>query len=192
MVYLKTITNEELQDMPLAKYQGEAIIVNSQNEQEAVEYLSNCSVIGFDTETRPSFSKGISYKTSLLQLSGSDKTFLFRLMHAKLPNGILRILRSSSILKIGVDIKQDIKQLNEITRFTPKGFIDLQTIAPSYGIEEKSLRKLTAIVLGQKLSKAKRLSNWEAGHLTESQISYAATDSWVSREIYVRMVKGES
>ncbi|MBR6630916.1 MAG: 3'-5' exonuclease domain-containing protein 2, partial [Alistipes sp.] len=146
-------------------------------------------IIGFDTETRPSFKVGVSHKVSLLQLSTSDCCYLFRLCRIRLDNRILKILGSRRIIKVGADVAGDIRSLHALRQFTADGFIDLQHEAPHWGIEEKSLRKLSAIVLNERVSKAQRLSNWEAGTLTEQQQEYAATDAWVCLKIFDRLLR---
>ncbi|MFI3315091.1 MAG: 3'-5' exonuclease [Rikenellaceae bacterium] len=188
MEFQATITNEEIDSLPLAQHEGEIIVVDNSDHNDAVEYLKNYTIIGFDTETRPSFKKGVTYPLSLLQLTAGDRTYLFRMDRIKLSIGIIKLLRSRNIIKVGLDIKEDLRKLRNRTPFTPAGFVDLQTLAPQYGIEEKSLKKLTAIVLGQRLSKAQRLSNWAARNLTPQQIKYAATDSLVSRDIYIALL----
>ena len=94
------------------------------------------------------------------------------------------ILHRSDILKIGAAVKNDIVGLSKLRHFTAGGFVDLQDIVENYGIKDKSLRKISGIVLGKKVSKAQRLSNWEAKTLTLQQQVYAATDAWVCVEIY--------
>jgi ribonuclease D len=133
----------------------------------------------------------VSYKVSLLQLSTPDVCYLFRLCRVRLSNPILKILGSRHILKVGVDVGGDIRALHALRHFKADGFVDLQTEAPRWGIEEKSLRKISAVVLGMRISKAQRLSNWEAGVLTEQQREYAATDAWVSMYILRSMMESE-
>lgn len=191
-MYLKKISNEELKLLPTAICGGDIYVLSSSDSQDdAAAYLSSCSVLGFDTETRPSFKKGVVNPVALLQLSGVDKTYLFRLDRMKLSNKIIKILRSKSIIKVGVDIKDDIKKIQDMVAFKPGNFVDLQKMVGSYNIEEMSLRKMSGIVLGTKVSKAQRLSNWSASRLTPHQIKYAATDSWISREIYMALKEGE-
>ncbi|MEG1935506.1 MAG: 3'-5' exonuclease, partial [Rikenellaceae bacterium] len=161
-MYQKTITNEELALLPAATCKGEVIVVSDNDNDAAADYLGSCAVIGFDTETRPSFKKGVTYPLALLQLSGGDRTFLFRVDRMKLSNKIVKILRSKSIIKVGVDIRDDIKKLQKIVSFKPENFMDLQIEIAKYDIEEKSLRKISGIVLKQRVSKAQRLSNWSA------------------------------
>lgn len=188
-MYQKLISNEDLALLPAAECKGEIIVVSDNDNDAAADYLSGCSVVGFDTETRPSFKKGVVYPLALLQLSGGDRTFLFRVDRMKLSNRIVKILRSKSIVKVGVDIRDDIKKLQKVIAFKPENFVDLQTESVKYGIEEKSLRKISGIVLGERVSKAQRLSNWSAQTLTDQQIQYAATDAYITRKIYMEFLK---
>lgn len=190
-MYQKLISNEDLALLPAAVCKGEIVVVSDNDNDAAADYLSSCQIIGFDTETRPSFKKGLVYPLALLQLSGGDRTFLFRVDRMKLSNRVVKVLRSKSIIKVGVDIRDDIKKLQKIVAFKPEGFVDLQTEAVKYGIEEKSLRKISGIVLGERVSKAQRLSNWSAQTLTEQQVQYAATDAYISREIYVTLLNSD-
>lgn len=186
--FQESITSEEVNELPVGAFHGEIVVVDTpQAIVEACEYLSSQPLIGFDTETRPSFSKGVSNKISLLQLSSGERAFLFRLNKVALERPLLRLLENPNTIKIGAAIRDDIRGLQKLRCFTPKGFIDLQSIVGEYGICELSLRKMAAITLQIKISKAQRLSNWEAANLTPAQQLYAATDAWVSREIYVRL-----
>jgi ribonuclease D len=125
----------------------------------------------------------------LLQLSTNDKAFLFRISRVGLPKGLIKVLTSPKILKIGVAIRDDIKILQRISAFQPSAFIDLQEIVGNYGIENFSLKKLSAIVLGFRISKAQRLTNWDAPALTEPQLLYAATDAWAALQIYSKLLE---
>lgn len=184
MVFQPTIDNDTVAALPAARFPGRIVIVDREEQVDAAcEELLRHRVIGFDTETRPSFRAGVSYKVALLQLSTEDTCYLFRLSHIRLSNRILKILGSRQILKIGADVTGDIRSLHALRLFHADGFIDLQREASRWGIEEKSLRKLSAIVLGKRVSKAQRLSNWEAEILTEQQREYAATDAWVCVQI---------
>lgn len=180
MIFRATIDNDTVASLPAARFEGRIVIVDSEEQIEAAyRDLSASEIIGFDTETRPSFRAGVSYKVSLLQLSTRERCYLFRLCHIRLDNRILKILGSRRILKVGASVAGDIRALHALRYFKADGFIDLQNEAERWGIEEKSLRKLSAIVLGQRVSKAQRLSNWEAETLTAQQQDYAATDAWV-------------
>ena len=192
MTFRATIDNDTVASLPAARFGGRIVIVDSEEQIEAAcRDLSASEIIGFDTETRPSFRAGVSYKVSLLQLSTRECCYLFRLCHIRLDNRILKILGSRRILKVGASVAGDIRALHALRSFKADGFIDLQNEAERWGIEEKSLRKLSAIVLGQRVSKAQRLSNWEAGILTDQQKEYAATDAWVSMHILERMMQDD-
>lgn len=182
--FAPTITNEQTAALPSIRFEGEVRIVDTEQALvEACEYLSQHSVIGFDTETRPSFKAGVTNRVALIQLSTSERCYLIRLCRMKFGRELQRLLENPNIKKVGADVAGDIRSLTQLRHIRAAGFIDLQTIAPQWGIEEKSLRKLSAIVLGKRVSKAQRLSNWEAVQFTEQQISYAATDAWVCLEI---------
>ena len=150
--------------------------------------LASQSIIGFDTETRPSFTAGVVNKVALLQLSTHERCYLIRLCRTRLHNSILKILSNPRIVKIGADVAGDLRALHALRHFKERGFGDLQQMAGEWGIEEKSLRKMSAIVLGRRVSKAQRLSNWEANVLTPQQKMYAATDAWVCISIYEKLL----
>lgn len=182
--FAPTITNELTATLPAIRFEGEVQIVDTeQGLAEACNYLAQHSVIGFDTETRPSFKAGITNRVALIQLSTTERCYLIRLCRMKFGRDLQRLLENPDIKKVGADVAGDLRSLNQLRHIRAAGFVDLQTIAPQWGIEEKSLRKLSAIVLGKRVSKAQRLSNWEAAQFTEQQISYAATDAWVCLEI---------
>ncbi|NEW80872.1 MAG: 3'-5' exonuclease domain-containing protein 2 [Mariniphaga sp.] len=185
----KCISNDELAELPLSSFEGIIHVIEYPEDVDlACEYLSRQTIIGFDTETRPAFKKGQVYPVSLLQLSTSEQAFLFRINKIGLPIGLIKILASPKILKMGVAIRDDIKILQRIVPFKPGGFIELQDLVKNYGIENFSLKKLSAIILGFRISKSARLSNWDAPELTEQQLIYGATDAWVSCEIYKKLL----
>ncbi len=184
-MFKESITKEELTELPLKWFEGEIVLVDSYEKVNyAAGVLSQSSVIGFDTETKPSFKKGVVNKVSLLQLSVHNQAFLFRLNKIGLPEEIVTILANPNIIKPGVAIRDDIKALQGIKRFKPGGFVELQDYAKDLGILNFSLKKLAAIVLGFRISKTQQLSNWEAETLSEAQQIYAATDAWTALEIF--------
>lgn len=184
-MFKESITREELTDLPLRWFEGEIQIIEEQEQMNGViNYLASQKVIGFDTETRPAFKKGVVNKVALLQLSTTDKAFLFRVNKIGVPPEIIKILSNPRIIKPGVAIRDDIKGLQSISMFRPQGFIELQDHAKDMGIQNFSLKKLTAIVLGFRISKSQQLSNWESPSLSEAQQIYAATDAWAALEIY--------
>jgi ribonuclease D len=188
--FKKSITDEELSELPLSVFEGKIHLVEKVEEfTAAVNYLKKQPILGFDTETRPAFKKGQSHQVALLQLSTADEAFLFRTNMIGISPGLIKILSSPSILKIGVAIRDDIKILQKITPFKPGGFIELQDMVKLYGIENFSLKKLAAIVHGVRISKSQRLTNWEATILTEQQQVYAATDAWIAYMIYIGLTQ---
>ena len=179
------ISNEDTAKLPAVLFDGPIVIVDDEKQVEAAcRDLASSPVLGFDTETRPSFKAGVTYRVALLQLSTPRRCYLFRLNRMRFEKQLVKLLENKAILKIGADVAGDLRSLRQIRHFRDGGFVDLQGIAPEWGIGEKSLRKLSAIVLGRRVSKAQRLSNWEAAQLTEKQMRYAATDAWICPEIY--------
>lgn len=183
-MFQEYITRQELDELPLKAFEGEIAVVDQISKLEsAVNYLSKEKMIGFDTETKPSFKRGHVNHVALMQLATGKKAFLFRLNKIGLPESLKKILSNPEILKVGVAIHDDIKGLQRIGRFTPAGFIELQHEVKDYGINDFSLKKIAGIVLGVRISKSQRLSNWESDELTEAQQCYAATDAWISFRI---------
>jgi ribonuclease D len=192
MIFQSTITNDQTAELPSAHFDGRIVVVDREEQIEAAcRDLASHRIIGFDTETRPSFKAGVTNKVALLQLSTPERCYLIRLCRTKLHNALLKILSNPNIIKIGADVLGDLRSLHALRHFKERGFVDLQQIASSWGIEEKSLRKMSAIVLGKRVSKAQRLSNWEASTLTPQQQMYAATDAWVCIEIYNKLMSVE-
>ena len=188
--FIDKISNEQTALLPAVEFRGEIRIVEHERDiAAACKTLAEQSVIGFDTETRPSFPPGVTFRVSLLQLSTPTVCYLFRLNKIPLAKPILQLLEDRRVLKIGADVAGDLRSLRQIRHFRDGGFVDLQGIAPEWGIGEKSLRKLSAIVLGRRVSKAQRLSNWEAATLTDKQQLYAATDAWVCTRIYEQLLR---
>ena len=188
------ISPDEIAALELASFPGEIVVVDEPGPvmDQAVRYLKKQTVLGFDTETRPTFSpEQHSGGTALLQLSGGGKAYLFRLKKCGLPRALASVLASPKVIKVGAATLDDVRGLQKITPFNPKGFVDLQNIVWEYGIRDKSVKKMTAIILGVKISKAQQLSNWEAEQLSESQQRYAATDAWVCREMYLKLLGSE-
>ena len=188
--FIDKISNEQTALLPAVEFRGEIRIVEHERDiAAACKTLAEQPVIGFDTETRPSFRPGVTFRVSLLQLSTPTVCYLFRLNKIPLAKPILQLLEDRRILKIGADVAGDLRSLRQIRHFRDGGFVDLQGIAPEWGIGEKSLRKLSAIVLGRRVSKAQRLSNLEAATLTDKQQLYAATDAWVCTRIYEQLLR---
>lgn len=193
MKFLNKISDEEVKLLPKVNFEGDIVMIENFKEQNAAaEFLMFHRVIGFDTESRASFQKGVVNKIALLQLSAGGKVFLIRVNKVKLSAGIIKVLESESHIKVGVALRDDVKELRTVTDFEPRGFLDLQKIMGDFDIAELGLKKISAIVLGVQISKAQRLSNWEATVLTDNQQIYAATDAWICEEIFNRLNINES
>ncbi len=190
MPFKKTINKEELEKLEIKSYEGKIILVNEDRKiAEAVQMLKKYSVLGFDTETRPAFKKGKYYPVSLLQLASPEEVYLFQLQKLKNFTPLQKLLNSKNILKVGAAIRDDIHKLNHFFPVSNKRFTELQQLVKIFEIKDISLKKMTAIVLGFRISKGQQISNWEADPLQEAQILYAATDAWVSLLIYEKLIK---
>jgi ribonuclease D len=155
-----------------------------EDTDEAVDYLSKFELLGFDTETRPSFKKGSINGVALIQIATDDICFLFRLNKIDFPPALLRLLTNPGVIKIGLSLKDDFQSMGRRLKFKPQGFLDLQKIVNEYDIDDISLQKIYALLFNKKISKTQRLSNWEADELTEPQKRYAALDAWACLKIY--------
>ncbi len=176
--------------LPRVVFEGRIVVVLSSGETEnAVNYLLSQPILGVDTETRPSFKKGINHKVSLLQVSTHDICFLFRLKHTGFTPAIIRLLEDRTVPKIGLSLNDDIAMLHRVADFTPGNFIDLQSHVREIGVEDLSLQKLYANFFGQKISKTQRLTNWDADILTDKQKLYAATDAWTCIRLYEELTR---
>ena len=180
-----SITKEELEELPLVKFTGEIIVVeDARHFNTVVNDLKRQKVIGFDTETKPSFKKGQRHEVALMQLATIDKAYLIRLNKTGLNGELLKLMSAPDVLKAGVGIRDDLRALKRLRDFEPAGFVEVQDLAQEAGLENISLKKLAALVMNVRVSKRQRLSNWESDTLTESQMNYAATDAWAALLIY--------
>lgn len=193
-MYKISISPEELDKLPQTSFPGEIIVVDHFGRKylKALDYLKSQKVIGFDTETRPNFTQEHhNYGVSLLQLSGPDKAFLFRIKKIPALKPIFKILADERIIKVGAASNDDVRGLQKYSKFEAHSFVDLQKIVWEWGIKDKSVKKMSGIILGIRISKTQQLSNWEAQTLSEAQQKYAATDAWVCREMYMKLQESE-
>ena len=175
----------EILKLPVVEFQGKIVVVYSEKEtRKAVDFLLSQPILGFDTETRPSFKKGSVHKVALMQVSTPEICFLFRLNQSGMTPDIIRLLEDTTVPKIGLSLNDDILSLHRNAEFTPGVFIDLQDHMREIGIEDLSLQKLYANIFGQRISKNQRLTNWEAQILSDRQKIYAATDAWACINLY--------
>jgi ribonuclease D len=193
-MYIESITPEVLEKLEYASFPGKIFVIDRFGAEfnRAIAYLRSQKVIGFDTETRPCFGPNQPrYGVALLQLSGPEKAYLFRVNSIGMHRRLCNLLADKRIIKVGAAIHDDIRGLQKLREFEPGSFVDLQKIVWEYGIRDKSVKKMAAIILGFRISKTQQLSNWEAEILSESQCRYAATDAWVCREMYLQLMRSE-
>jgi len=187
-MFAENVENSEINDLPLYQFSGGIFIIDTFDKLDYyLPLIVEHKMLGFDTETKPSFKKGVINPVSLLQITSSTQGFLIRINKIGLPDEIKNILSNEKILKIGLAIKDDIKILRDINEFEPQSFIDLQDYVSDFGIEAKSLKKITAIVLNKRISKSQQVTNWEKEELTEAQQIYAATDAWACLQVYKKL-----
>jgi ribonuclease D len=193
-MYKISVTPEEIEALNLASFPGEIVVIDKTGWSfwKAIEYLKKQRILGFDTESRPCFSPHQPhYGVSLLQLSGGDRAYLFRVKKMGMHRRLCKLLSDEKIVKVGAAVADDIRGLQRLSGFKPHAFVDLQKIGWEYGIRDKSVKKMSAIILGVRISKTQQLSNWEAENLSEAQRKYAATDAWVCREMYLKLLSSE-
>lgn len=178
--------------MPVTQFDGEVIVVDRPEMVEsAVAYLMEQTVLGVDTESRPSFTRGVHYPTALVQVASTERCYLFRLTHVGMPEALAGVFANPKICKVGLAFKDDLNGLKRRRQFVPRNCVDLQSIVGQYGILDLGLQKIFAICFGQKISKAQQLTNWENSHLTAEQARYASTDAWATLLIYMDLMQHE-
>ncbi|OSM02277.1 3'-5' exonuclease [Magnetofaba australis] len=186
--YARKVPKQEINDLPVCAWMGDVHVARDSDETaEAVEVLSRETVLGFDTETRPAFRKGVSYPPALIQLAGANAVYLFQLSQIEDLRPLQALLSDAAVLKTGVGLIQDVKQLQEVAPFTPGGFVDVGEAAARNEVASRGLRSMAAAFFGVRISKRAQCSNWANDVLEAYQIRYAATDAWISREIYLAM-----
>ena len=181
----KTISNEAINDLPLGAFTGKIVVVGDTSEVPAAfKEINEHNRVGFDTETKPDFVRGHHNKVAILQIATPEKAYIIRLKETGMTDEIKIFLQNPRIEKVGVAIRDDIKALQLIKKYNPAGFVELTTLTRAAGYEVESVKKLTALFLGFRISKGAQTSNWEAAQLDAKQITYAATDAWVCLRIY--------
>ncbi|HXH76783.1 MAG TPA: 3'-5' exonuclease [Bacteriovoracaceae bacterium] len=186
--YQKFISKEEINDLPMLNFTGKMVVIETiEDALPAIEKLSTEKYLGFDTETKPSFTKGEVYQVAMLQLATDNEAYLFRLNKMPFCKELAALVSNPNIIKAGVGIQDDLKGLQKVLPSTPEGFVDLSKEATKRDFTSLGLRALTAIFLGVRLSKAAKITNWERGILTPAQLEYAALDAMVGLQIYKKM-----
>lgn len=188
--FAQHIDKTTIQSLPLTSFEGDVIIVDTPDKiQEAIDYLGSFTVLGVDTEARPSFKRGVHYPTALVQVATEERCYLFRLTHVGMPRELAAVFANPNICKVGLAFKDDLNGLRRRRDFKPANCVDLQSLVCKYGIMELGLQKIFAIIFGKKISKSQQLTNWENSHLTPEQARYASTDAWATLSIYLALQK---
>lgn len=186
----RRLSKKEINACPMTKWQGPVHVIRTAGElADAVRHLAKETLLGLDTETRPAFKKGESYPPSLLQLAGEQEVFIFQLQYLGLPKPLRRLLAQPDITKAGVALTYDIRELQGLAPFQPARCVDLDRMAREAGLRNQGLRGLAAVLLGLRISKAAQTSNWAQSTLTPMQIRYAATDAWLGRTLFQKLLQ---
>lgn len=188
--FLTYVSKQSINDLPLVQFSGKIHLITKQNQVDAaLDCLYKETVLGFDTETRPSFKKGQYFPVSLLQLATPEEVFLFRLNQIHLPAPLISLLANNKVVKLGIAVHDDIKALQKLENFIPANILEFSKITKELGISNSGLRSLAAILLKERVSKGARLTNWQNPTLTSSQQIYAATDAWICLKMYQRLLQ---
>lgn len=192
-MFSKQITKEEINELPLKRYEGKVrLVTDTEALDDALEHIRAYDFLGFDTETKPAFRKGVHHMVALLQIAIPDMVYLIRLNHLGFPRELAHLFTDERIQKVGISIRDDLRHLKQLgdkfhVHFEPENILELNDVAHEMGIEHAGVKKLTGIFMGFRVSKSQQTSNWENVELTEKQIRYAATDAWVCLEIYEKL-----
>lgn len=184
---LAAISREELADLPIGRYDGEVLIVcDADGRARAREDFAQETLVGLDTETRPAFRKGEHYPPSLVQVATGRAVYLFQLACAETHPLLRALLEEPRVLKAGVGLAHDLRSLQTVFGFEPRNVVDVGALARRRGCTQTGVRNLAGMFLDVRIPKGARTSNWSARTLTRQQITYAATDAWVCRELFLR------
>lgn len=187
-LFPKHITKDQVNQLPLGRYEGKlAVISSAEKLKQAVDRIRQEEVIGFDTETKPTFRKGQYHHVSLLQVAIPGMVFIFRLNYLGMPAELRSIFEDPSVIKVGIGIRDDLLEMQKLEFFKPENILDLNAEVKSLGVKNAGVRNLSAIFLEFRISKSQQTSNWERDELTDKQLRYAATDAWVCLQIYNRL-----
>ena len=188
--FVHKIAKDLVHWLPITQFDGEVFVIDHPEQvASAVAYLKKQKIVGVDTESRPSFKRGVHYPTALLQIATEERCYLFRLTAIGLPEEVAQLFSDNNIIKVGLAFKDDLNGLKRLHDFKPRNCIDLQSIVGRYGILELGLQKIFAICFSKKISKSQQLTNWENAVLTPEQARYASTDAWATLLIYKELMQ---
>lgn len=187
----RTISRDEVNALPILRYEGEVrlVVTPPELQQALAQIREDCggeSVLGFDTETRPAFRAGESYLPCLVQAATARAVYLFQLQRADCSATLAGLLEDARLVKAGVGLADDLRELRRVFPFAAHAMLDLGSVAKRHGLKQSGVRNLAGLFLGGRIPKGSKTSNWAAARLSPQQITYAATDAWVCRELYLR------
>jgi ribonuclease D len=183
----RQISREEINELPIRRYEGPVAVVASPHQvAPALDDILQETLVGFDTETRPAFRPGESYPPSLAQVATARAVYLFQVRHPEVAAAVARMLGEARIVKTGVGMADDLKNLKKVVAFHEKSIADIGAVAQRHGLKQSGVRNLAGLFLGFRIPKGTKTSNWSRSQLSEQQIVYAATDAWACRELYLR------
>jgi ribonuclease D len=186
--YRRFVSREEVNALPVRRYEGAVMVLDTpQALERAREELDGETVVGWDTETRPSFAKGESHPPALLQAAGARVVLLFRLQRTDCSRAVRALFGAPGIVKAGISVADDLRQLEKtFPGLDAHAVLDLGKVAHGAGLGQTGLRNLAALFLGFRVPKGTKTTNWAASRLSAQQIGYAATDAWACRELYLK------
>lgn len=184
---LRDVSRDEVNELPIRRYEGPVVVIETAPALEAAMMdLRAERVAGFDTETRPAFRVGVSYAPALAQLATARFVYLFPLQRLDFEPEIAELMASPRLVKAGVSVRDDLRQLQKLFSFEEKSIVDLGDVVRRHGLKQSGVRNLAGLFLGYRVPKGSKTSNWATARLSTQQITYAATDAWVCRELYLK------
>jgi ribonuclease D len=184
---IRGISRDDLANLPVRRYEGTVSLVATARElEQARADIRQERIVGLDTETRPSFRKGESHLPCLVQAATARAVYLFQLNRIDVFPALVELLARRDTVKAGIGLAHDLRQLKLVFPFTVDNVLDLGVVARRRGLGQTGVRNLAGMFLGFRIPKGNRTSNWAAPRLSPAQITYAATDAWACRELYLR------
>lgn len=188
-----TISRRQLAESELPVYPGISLervtlVGTADLAARALADLQMAPVLGFDTESKPTFLKGeVSTGPHLVQLASDARVFLFPVALAANHDVLRRILAAPEILKVGLGLGNDKSVLRSRLGIELNNVLDLGEAMRGSGHRGTVGAKVAvAHYFGQKFQKSKKVgtSNWASPRLNERQLLYAANDAHVALQLY--------
>ena len=186
-----SLSNTDLPVYPGVALADVTLVVSEPEVADALQALMAADVVGFDTESKPTFLKGEeSTGPHLIQFATDTRAYLFPVSAPRSTetiNTLKTILESPDVLKVGFGLKYDRNALKSKLGIEVNNLFDIGEKLRGPGHRGQVGAKVAvAHFFGQKLQKSKRIgtSNWSSRHLTASQCLYAANDAHVALRVY--------